>query len=245
VALLAVGLIANRVGDQHPRPDSIFYVLDADRQSAVWATMDATADGWTAQFLGSAVAPAALAPPLRTFVPGRYLQAAAPVVAIAPPEAAVLADTISNGVRELKLRIASSRAATTLAVYLENGGAVEEAWVDGVALAPSHRTRLRADDVGAGALRGFLTQRRWGLIYHAPGAAVDLALRIRAAGALRFYVVDKSDGIPEALDTFKPRPPWLMPSPAPLGLLGRTRDSVIVAKSYFLSPPRETSRQAR
>jgi hypothetical protein len=208
LVLVTAGMVANRTGDGQPHPDSIFYVLDGDRHRAMWASLDSAPDVWTRQFLGASAVRAPLPPLLRPFIPG--------------------------GVRDLKLRLNSVRGANTLLVYLDHAGLVESASIDGVALQPSGRLRGRADDMGAGALRRFASQGRWGLVYYAPERDLELTLHLRDGGGLRLYAADKSDGLPEALDIFGPRPAWLMPSPDPLGLIGRTRDAVIVAKSYYL-----------
>ena len=46
-----LGLAYSGFGAGQPRPDNIFYGLNADKHEAVWASTDASPDQWTKQFL--------------------------------------------------------------------------------------------------------------------------------------------------------------------------------------------------
>jgi hypothetical protein len=46
------GELTAPVDQTHPRPDTVFYCLDADSNRAVWASPDAEPDEWLRQFFG-------------------------------------------------------------------------------------------------------------------------------------------------------------------------------------------------
>ena len=59
--LFAIGMRESHFSDTQPRPDSIFYILDATSGHATWASLDRAPDRFTAQFFQSHVRAGSLA----------------------------------------------------------------------------------------------------------------------------------------------------------------------------------------
>jgi hypothetical protein len=188
----------HRFDEDHRQSNHVLYALDATKQRAIWISFDARTDDWTAQFFGKNPPRTPLADP---FPVGRrsYLQAPAPAVALTPPEAKVLEDVTANGLRHLRLHLASPRGAERISVQIS--GEVLNAAVDGKRLMQSATASA--------------PQRNWSLYYFAlPKEGMELALETRSTSPLALRVVDESYGLP-LLDgaRFTSRPAHMMPAP--------------------------------
>ena len=53
LGLMATGHLITNFDANHPKPNNIFYGLNADTGQAIWASSDETPDEWTAQFLSA------------------------------------------------------------------------------------------------------------------------------------------------------------------------------------------------
>jgi hypothetical protein len=176
----------------------VLYTLDATKQRAIWVSFDERPDEWTEQFFGKKPERSPLADP---FPVGRraYLQAAAPVVPVAAPEAKMLEDVTANGVRRLRLRLASPRGAERISLKIS--AEVLSAAIDGKSLTPNPAAAEPA--------------KSWSLYYFAlPKEGIELVLETRSTSPLAARVVDESYGLP-LLDgaTFRERPAHMMPAP--------------------------------
>jgi Peptidase family M28 len=179
----------------HRHSNHVLYLLDAATQRAQWLSLDARPDEWTRQFFGNDPERGQFPDP---FPLGRrvYLRAPAPVASFKPPEARVLEDVTENGIRHLRLRLASPRGAERLSVQID--GEILGATVDG--------KRLKSDPA---------TQKNWSLLYLAPPPeGIELVLETRAAPPLTVRLVDESYGLPlRDGGTFADRPLHMMPAP--------------------------------
>ncbi|HEX8490554.1 MAG TPA: hypothetical protein VF626_06015, partial [Chthoniobacterales bacterium] len=200
IALLFFVIAGRGAGFDKDRRQSnhVLYTLDATKQRALWVSFDARPDSWTAQFFGEKPERAPLAEP---FPVGRrsYLQAPAPAVSLMPPEAKVLEDVNTNGVRHLRLRLTSPRGAERISVQIS--GEVLSAAVD--------RKPLISNATASAP------QRNWSLYYFAlPKEGIELALETRSIPPLALRVVDESYGLP-LFDgaKFTDRPAHMMPAP--------------------------------
>jgi hypothetical protein len=207
LALLSGGSLARGFDDTHPRPDNIFYALDANSGQAVWASGDRAPDPWTAQFLKRAERGA-----LVGYVPqqlNNMLINTAPALPLSPPAIELLDDSTAGGTRSLKLRVTSPRMAQVLTVYVDSDAAVQEATLDG----------RRLDDAPA----------RWRMSYYAPPAeGFELTLRVKPSEPLKLRVMDRSYGLPDVAGAgLVQRPAWSMPSASLL-----YSDQSLVNKSY-------------
>ncbi|MGH7948186.1 MAG: M20/M25/M40 family metallo-hydrolase, partial [Candidatus Binataceae bacterium] len=136
VALFVIGYVDSAFGPSQPRPDSIFYNLNANTNTAVFASADARPDRWTAQFLkhnprvsslasiagattdaaipatrGTADSPASA---LRALGGQPLIVAKAPAIQLEPPVLTVVDDLQSGDQRIVVLRIKSARGAPVM-----------------------------------------------------------------------------------------------------------------------------------
>lgn len=127
--MTGAGLVANREGATPPRQEQLVYVLDAGTGTALWASRTGPRSAWSAALLTEAparlddVVPRAEGAPLAS--------GPAPVVDLAAPEVAVVADTARDGQRELVLRLSSARGAPAVGLWVATGATVREARVAG------------------------------------------------------------------------------------------------------------------
>ncbi|MEY2559936.1 MAG: hypothetical protein QOG51_351 [Verrucomicrobiota bacterium] len=190
----------------------VVYTFDATKQRALWVSSDARPDEWTQQFFGKNPARGPLADP---FPLSRrvYLQAPAPIASFPPPEAHVLEDVTANGIRHLRLHLASARGAERISIQIN--AEILSATVDGKPLASATTGEL---------------QRNWSLVYLAlPKEGIDLVVETKSAVPLAVRLVDESYGLP-LLDgaTLPGRPPHMMPAPF------LRSDFTLVSRNYSL-----------
>ncbi len=183
---------------EHRQSNHILYILNAATQRALWISSDARPDEWTEQFLGKQPERGPLVDPIPL---GRktYLQAPAPVASFRPPEAQVLEDVTANGIRHLRLRLASPRGAERISVQIR--AEVLGAALDGKPL--SSNTAARE------------LEKTWSLLYLAlPKEGIELVIETRSTPPLTMRVVDESYGLPP-LGGAPPRdrPSHMMPAP--------------------------------
>ncbi|NLU62531.1 M28 family peptidase [Rhodococcus sp. HNM0563] len=138
VCVLVAGYL-NRDGATDPRQEHLWYALDSDRDTAIWASPDSPRSEWSRELL---VDPAS---PLTAEFPWRdepMAHGPAPVAPLQAPEMEVLDDTAAGGARELRLRLSSPRGANAVGLWVDSTTAtVHGATVDG------HRAEP-ADDFG-------------------------------------------------------------------------------------------------
>jgi hypothetical protein len=120
-ALTAAGLVANREGATDARQETVVYSVDADTKQAHWASGAMPASDWSRSLLSEPAGPLEAAFPWSA---GAELwHGPAPVADLAPPAVTVLRDLTRGGARELTLRLASGRDASTLGLWVDAGSA--------------------------------------------------------------------------------------------------------------------------
>jgi peptidase M28-like protein len=191
LVFIATAMATSGYDAAHPRSDSLFYALDADTGRAVWMTMDKSPDAWTSPFLSGRIKHANL----DVFLPQEtpVLEAAAPVLELAPPEVTAMDDVTLGDDRLLRLRVTSPQPGSSLWITFP-GARVKEASING----------KKID--GAEALRK-------GLLYTAvPDGGIVLTLEVAASDALALRVINISRGLPEIPGApVRPRPDDFMP----------------------------------
>jgi hypothetical protein len=209
------GGLANRFGDDQPRPDNLAYALDADAKNAAWVSTDAAADEWTGCLLRSPQRGLRFAEYLPTapenspLLPRQMLESPASALPLAGPDVETLQDQVRPDGRVLKLRIRSLRGAMAVSVHLDPSVEVASAAIDGRAVR------------GAPA-------RGWAFRYWAPRPeGFALTLELRSPGPVTLTVADHSDALPD-LPECAPRPRGTMPPP----FLGFLQDSTLVRRSF-------------
>jgi hypothetical protein len=120
-ALTAAGLVANREGATDARQENVVYSVDADTKQAQWASGAAPTSEWSRSLLSEPAVPLEDAFPWST---GAELwHGPAPVADLAPPAVTVLRDVTRGDARELTLRLASGRDASTVGLWVDAGSA--------------------------------------------------------------------------------------------------------------------------
>lgn len=195
---IALGLAYSGFDKAHPRPDNLFYGLNADKHEAVWASSDRTPDEWTAQFLSRTPQ----AGPLEEFFPGTsrpHLKATAPIADLLAPDLKVLDDSLQGDVRMLRLRLTSPRQAPLISVYTEQGAEIRKVAIDG-----------KQDTVR----QSVNAKTPWVIRYYAlPAEGIELVFETNRSRPFKVVVVDQSYGLPPLPDvTSKIRPENVMPS---------------------------------
>lgn len=180
-ACLACGALRSQYSVAHPQRDSLRYSLDADRGEALWLSHDAAPDHWTAQYLGARPR-RGRAPDFNLRDDASVLMHAAPALPLLPPAMRVVDDARSEGVRKVRLHLASPRGAPILLLRLPpTAGLRSLAW-NGVRVA-----------LGGGAGAG----RPWRLAYiGAPAGGVELELTLTVPGPVECRLADRSRGLP-------------------------------------------------
>ncbi|PKB42466.1 peptidase M28-like protein [Cellulophaga sp. RHA19] len=118
------------------KPSSLLYVLDANTNTAKWATYDSYLTEWTAQYVDDTkTSPKELA---NTTISSKYNSsfnyvANAAIKKVAVPKIEKTQDTLINNKRHLKICITPQRNVNRLDIY-KNNVALEQAVVNGVAL---------------------------------------------------------------------------------------------------------------
>ncbi|MFZ1888992.1 MAG: M20/M25/M40 family metallo-hydrolase [Candidatus Binataceae bacterium] len=220
VLLFATGLRESRFSDTQPRPDSIFYMLDANSSHATWASLDHAPDRFTAQFFQSHVRAGSLAlltgessAPAQnddetarkpSVDAGRFcrlnggatIEGDAPAAELAAPELRVLNDSTTAGVRTMTMHIASARGASIVWITIARGVEVMASSIDG-------------KSPGIGASNGY-SAWFWGV----PDGGFDLTLKLGTTGPVRINLIDQTDWLPSFPGMpIIPRSADLMPTP--------------------------------
>jgi hypothetical protein len=211
-ALLLGATLTERFDAGQPRPDNLFYVMDADQARASWGSTDRRPDPWTEAALtstprrGPFLEYLPTAPANSPLLPETLLFHDAPAIAMAPPEAVLLEQEAEGEGRRLRLRLRSGRGAPILSVHADSATRVLAAQVEG-------------RPAGAG--------RPWGLCHWGtPAEGIEVQLRLAGAGPVQLKVLDISYGLPAALAP--PRPASTMPT----YFIGFVPDATVGVRSF-------------
>lgn len=199
----------------HPQPNSIFYAVNADTGKAIWASTDERQDKWKSQFLTGKVIKGAL-PDYLPMAERTFMVSQATVLPLQAPSVQLLDEQMKDSDRILHLRIASSRQARVLRIYLDTKVQVLQTILNGK---PIH------NDTNKNQLGN-----SWGLHYFVPPKeGIELTLVIKSPQSVKLQVVDQSDGLPKIPGkSFQARPDYMMPTAFGYGV----SDSTLVSKSF-------------
>ena len=222
VILFVVGVHAAAFSADQPRPNSLFYVHDADRTATARFSCDPQLDDWTRRFFSESektpTTPPRLGdylPVLHACLPGLNDPYVKPVDATAaldpanfPPPIAEIADDrrLPNGARQITVRVASRRGAQSLYVFFRSvgGSSVIPVTVDGV-IVPA-RSRPLPVDAESGVwkfVRGMFASaidlRDWNALVLASSGKSDYLISFTINGdpaPLELRLVDHTRGLP-------------------------------------------------
>jgi Peptidase family M28 len=185
VVLLLIGIVRPDFDAAHPKPNSLFYGLDANAGRAIWGSFDDQPDEWTARFLS----PHPENRPLPVFFSSTttpYLQMTAPAAPLEPPNVELLDDKSNNDVRTLNLRLTSPRRANVMTLFLDSKVKVLRATVNGKLI----------DSDNTPALKSFTNN--WVLRYYGPPAeGVNVNVEVKTSEPLKVRLLDLSYGLPQ------------------------------------------------
>jgi Peptidase family M28 len=214
LAFIALGSYTSDFNVNHPKPNSIFYGLNADNQTAIWASVDERPDEWTSQFLGANTRKTTLPEYLPT-IPRKFLRNQAPVINLLTPTIEILSDKNLNGTKSIQMRIKSPRQARMMSIYVDSKTKIISAIVNGKKIDNQISKSIKSSSP-------------WGLTYFAfPKEGIELTLKTKSSGSLKLKAIEQSDGIPEIPNmNFKTRADYMMPMPFGIS------DSTFVSKSF-------------
>jgi hypothetical protein len=215
IAMILAGGLTAGFDANHPKPNSLFYGLNADTGKAIWASADSQTDEWTAQFLSTTPKKDTLTEYF-PMVSRKFLQSQAPTLPLIASKIEILSDGVQDGVRNLHLHITSPRQARILQLSANSDVEIFSASVNDKKIKP---TRDRNSQ-----------KQGWGLNYFAlPQKGIDLTLAVKPSSKFKLKVVEQSDGLPEILSkTFKPRSSSMMSTAFAQGV----SDSTLVSKLF-------------
>jgi len=199
----------------HPRFNSVFYRVD-ENGAPTWQVVDRLDDWTNGFFSGQRRAP---------FTPAYFPQlgsratitAPASPLGLSPPRLAVVADEAVQGMRTVRLRVASTREAPVVSLTVESVVGQLSAWLDDQTVARKDTTILDGTPV------------RWSFDYYAaPREGYEITLRFAAGEEARLRVVDFSYGLPDELARrYAARPSGVLP--------GRIGDGALTERVYVLA----------
>ncbi len=191
-----VGYRGGRASPDNPRPDSLIYLFDGDRDQAQWASFDEKTDAWTSGFVRGE------RHELRDFFPNAsrlYRTAPAPIVACALPDAIPESVGEQDGRRKVRLRLRPGGPVNLLSVSVAREAAPLALSIDGKRVSEQAIEKVLAME----------TVRMLPIEYFAPPeSGVILEIECARPGPLRVILVTASAGLPR----ISRRPPELIPA---------------------------------
>jgi hypothetical protein len=213
IVLMVCGSLNVNYSKTFKKANSVFYALDADNNSGIWAGFDQKPDEWTSQFFQAGVE----RKPLPNYFPNSnrlLLNSPAPAAELPAPDVTVLSDQRSDQKRILQLRVRSPRRAPIMNIYVSEGRKVMSVAINGK---PIKAHAINQNESGF-SLRYFAT----------PPDGIDIYLETTAA-PITIRVIDQSYGLPHITGTtLNPRPEYMMPSP----MIHFNQDATMVGKSF-------------
>jgi hypothetical protein len=177
-ALLVVGSLTAGFTPDHPRPNAVAYLLEADGGEATWIQAGTVTDAWTEQFLSGEPTFARLGSlfPIERSSRFPVVQGRAASVQLPAPDFQILEDTTDGDTRTLHVRLISARSAPVIELDIAPYQAVIAVTLDGKRYATSESNR----DL-------------WTLIYYGvPAEGIELVLEVDANEPLSVQVIDST-----------------------------------------------------
>lgn len=214
IAFMASAHFTAKSTSENPKPSSLLYVLDADKQTAHWATYDHEIIPWNQNFLG----PQETAPdPNRQLAlsskygTGFTQMTQAPLKDIATPDITTVLDTLIGNERVLELRICPNRQVNRLEVFT-NSTLIKKAIVNQIPLSTFYLENRGSNKL----LTHYITDNE----------CTELQVTIPEDGILELQLYEASnDLLSNPLFTIPPRPENSIPMPFVLN------DAVLVKKT--------------
>jgi hypothetical protein len=196
--LLSIATFNSGFSAAHPRPNTMSYLLDAERGRASWVSSDRHLDPWKAQIMGANARQQQVEFGLSPASSG--FSAPAPVLNLPALEVQQLEPPTSSK-STLRLRLKSPRQASIAYVDLTTQGTIQRAQIDRkpldlTPLTPKQRQALKL------------------IFFGLPPEGIELNLELTDTQSVQMKLEDYTWGLP-AIDgkAIAPRPTNLMPAP--------------------------------
>jgi hypothetical protein len=199
VACLAIAALTVHPSSDHPLRSALVYAENVESNDAWLGTIGRSSDAWTRDVIGDGASEPIPAWTARLSEDGvRFTGRKVQRVPLGSPSAALIGDTLINGVRHVVLRV-SAPAGTTGMVMRARGAKVLASSIDGRGV-DTTRYRHRARD--------------WVMQYWAiPDSGAVVALSVPAGARIDFDLAARRPGIPPIPGVTIPlRPPYVVPS---------------------------------
>lgn len=230
VACLIMGGMSAGFHKNEPKPSNLFYVLNADKGQAIWASSDRRLNEWTSQFIPAAEARGSISeymptPPNPVALQGGqyYWSGTAPALQLEAPHAEKLIDRTEGGTRYLHVRVSSRRQAPVISVFVESDTQFASVGVNGRRrVTPAQAAQASEGQSPGPSARREASRPKWALSYHAPlPEGFEVIFEITSPEPLRIRVVDQTYELPSALmPSDRPEPDYMMQTPYPFDLFG-------------------------
>jgi Peptidase family M28 len=213
VLLLNIATFNSGFNAAHPRPNTMSYLLDADRGQANWVSSDRHLDPWKVQIMGANTQQQPVEFGLSPLSTG--FSAPAPLMNLPALEVQRLESSTSSK-PTLRLRLKSPRQASIIFVDLTTQGAIAQAAIDHkpldlTPLTPKQRQALKF------------------IFFGLPREGIELNLELTNSQSVQMKLEDYTWGLPPISGkATAPRPADLMPAPG-------HPDYTIVRKQLTLS----------
>jgi hypothetical protein len=185
-----------RTSPTYPKPNNLFYCLNADTGQGLWASVDTQPDEWTSKYFTAGTERG----PLTECLPQSsrtFLKSKAGVAQLDAPRAELISNQQTGEMRTLQLRLTSPRGANAISIFFEPGAEIVNASING-------KPALSRSSAGA--------KQGWYVYYYAlPPEGAVLTLETKSATPLTARVVDLSYELP-SLSSPPKRPDHLIPS---------------------------------
>ena len=223
---LIAAFSSSSFSEDRPKPNSLVYLLDADKATANWATYDHILDPWSKSKLGETPK---LATTLKSYTAASkyatafsYVQPAQ-VKPLAAPTIAISTDTIIDQKRTVEICVTSHRKAERFEVFADTSLVFNKAMINGVNAhtAPSSNTVF-----------GNRSSKRLFSYYITENLPLDLVLTFPANQETTLEFFEATFNLLEhPAFNIKPREANMIPKPFVLN------DAVIVKKSITIEAP--------
>ncbi len=200
---LAAGSLTSGFDEEHPRPNAVAYILNADTGNAVWFSPGEEPDGWTSQFFPAEIEHKKVGElfPLNRRDRRRVITGEAPAVRLDAPVVEVQSDRTGGGSRVLELRLTSRRGAPVITLDVKPRAMVRAVEIDG-------RRIENLEESKSG-------EELWSLTYYAvPPEGIKIKLVVEPSQPMQIQVTDQSRELPVIPGmTIRPRPGDMIPMP--------------------------------
>ena len=199
VALLIIAALTVRPSSDHPLRSALVYAENADSSDAWLGTLGGSTDLWTRDVIGADNPQRVPVWTTRLLGSGNYFHGRnVERVSLGAPSATMVHDTVSGGVRRIRLRVKAPTGTTGLAMGAR-GAKVIASSIDG-RVVDTTRYRRRTRD--------------WVMQYWAiPDSGALVELSVPAGAQIDFDLAARRPGIPPIPGVrIPPRPPYVVPS---------------------------------